>query len=108
MTVIPDRYDFPIYRGASFYETITIDKDLTNCSVAMSITKQPKGDSLLLLSTSNGKITLNASQGKIYINLSAAETQALLWRRGKYEIAITNNSTGIVDIILQGFAIVEE
>jgi hypothetical protein len=108
MTVIPDQYNFPIYRGASFYETITIDKDLTNCSVTMSITKQPKGDPLLFLSTSNGKITLDASQGKIYINLSATETQSLLWRKGKYEIVIINDSTGVVDIILQGFAIVEE
>jgi hypothetical protein len=109
MTVIPDRYNFTIWKGGTFYESITVYTDeagsvprnLTGSSIRMKITRQPKGDTLLDLSTSNGKITTDPTNGKIFINLTAEETAALKWKQGYYELSITDNPN--VDVILHGY-----
>lgn len=75
MTVIPDRYNFTIWKGGTFYESITVYTDeagsvprnLTGSSIRMKITRQPKGDTLLDLSTSNGKITTDPTSGKFLL-----------------------------------------
>ena len=109
MTLIPDKYNFSIWRGATFYETLTIYngstvRDLTNSSVTMTITKQPKGDILYGPLTSNptNGITLDASKGIIYVSIEASATSNFLWKSGYYELSITDNLNNVVDVILHG------
>jgi hypothetical protein len=115
MTLIPDTYDFTIWQGASFYETLTVYSDagttirnLSNCTVTMNVTKQPKGDLLIALSTSNGKITLDGPNGIIRLALSASDTSNIQWKRGYYEISIVDNGNNITDIIMYGNITVEK
>ena len=109
MTVIPDRYNFTIWKGGTFYESITVYTDdagsvprnLTGSLIRMKITRQPKGGVLIDLSTTNGKITTDPTSGKIFISLTAEETAALKWKQGYYELSITDDPT--VDVILHGY-----
>jgi hypothetical protein len=113
MTVIPDQYDFTIWEGGTFYESITVHTDgagstprnLTGCTITMKITKRPKGTSFFTLSNNSSvdaltHISTDNANGKIYITLTATETEGLKWKNAFYELTITSGTT--VDPILYG------
>jgi hypothetical protein len=116
MTLIPDSYDFTVWRGASFYESLVVYTDsgstprnLSNCSISMIIRKRPKGDVLYTLNTSNGKIIItNATGGAFNLAISSTDTAGFQCKSGYYEILITDSSNSITDAILHGNVTVRE
>lgn len=56
---------------------------------------------LLEASTENGKFEVTPLEGKFMLVLSAAETSAIDWRRGKYDIELESPG-GVVTRLLHG------
>lgn len=107
MTFEPDRYDFVIRKGTTFYHTITFYQDasrtqpfdLTGYSASLII--EDKGVVLKTLDTSSGGITLGDVLGTIDISIPLSDVNALTWKRGQYQLTITNTS-GLTDPLLWG------
>jgi hypothetical protein len=116
MTLIPDSYDFTVWRGASFYESLvvytdsgTTPRDLSTCSISMVIRRKPKGDILYTLNTSNGKIIItNATGGAFNLTINNTDTDGFKWKSGYYDIIITDSGNNVVDAILHGNVMVKE
>lgn len=113
MTIIPDQYNFTIWEGGTFYESITVNtsasgstpRNLTGCTITMKITKRPKGTLLMTLCNDgvfdpSVRISTDNANGKIYITITAGETAQLKWKNAFYELTIDDGST--VDPILYG------
>lgn len=106
MSIEPGNYDFKIYQGATFSRVITWKDesgalvDLTGYSARMQIRKKIDGDSIIELTTSNGRITLGGAAGTITLNISATDTAALL-SNGVYDLELVA-SGNIVTRLLEG------
>jgi hypothetical protein len=103
MSITPARYNFQVWRGATFRKTLTLhegDKnapviDLTGYSATMPITS---GATTLLLDNVSG-ITLG--DGTIDLYISDETTAAISWKLGSYKLFLENPS-GEKDILLYG------
>ena len=78
--------------------------DLTGCSAKMMI-RDPAGVLLLELSMDNGRLV--AGDGRIVITLTAAETAAITWTKGRYDLELTM-SNGDVTRWAEGEAVVSQ
>lgn len=110
MSLMPDRYDFTIWRGATFRNTLTLytaesttspPRDLTGYTALLEIYDQPQGNLLVSLTDTDG-ITLGDDAGTIELYLSASDTDTLTWEAGVYELSITAPGPGDTDILLFG------
>lgn len=101
MTVIPDKYQFTIWKGGTFHERLTLYTDssrttprnLTGYTANLKI--KPKNSSVVNIS---GVIT--AASGIIDFTMSASTTEALTWKGAPYELSITSGS--VTDVLLHG------
>lgn len=76
--------------------------DLTGCHARMHVRDVLESPTVLLeLSTANGRIALGGVAGTITLLLTAAETAAITWAQGVYDIEIVF-ATGEVRRLLQG------
>ncbi len=78
--------------------------DLTGFSAKMMI-RDPAGVLLLELSMDNGRLV--AGDGRIVITLTAAETAAITWTKGRYDLELTM-SNGDVTRWAEGEAVVSQ
>jgi hypothetical protein len=76
--------------------------DMTGCSAQMMV-RDAAGALLLDLSTANGRLVFG--DGRIVITLTAAETAAITWTKGVYDLELTM-SNGEVTRWAQGDAVV--
>ena len=101
-------YNFVIEQGATL-DKIFVWKDstgtvipLTGYTAKMQIRHTVGSSTILLdLSTLNGRIILTASTGQIRLLVSATDTSAITWQRGKYDLELVS-STGVVTRLLYG------
>jgi len=76
--------------------TPALPVDLTGCSARMQVRSElPSPEVLLELTTDNGRIELGGTNGEITLKLSAAETAALTWERGKYDLEIVHSDASV-------------
>lgn len=106
------QYDFVILQGATFSSVFTVKTgagvawNLTGWTARMTIKDSKGGTTLLSLTTSNSRITLGGSAGTVTLTITAADTAALTWTRGVYDLELVNGST--VYRILEGVITVNE
>ena len=101
-------YDFVIEQGATLDKSF-IWKDstgtvinLSGYTARMQIRPTAVASTVLLeLTTLNNRIIITAGQGKIQLLVSAADTSAITWQRGKYDLELVS-STGVVTRLLSG------
>jgi len=91
-------FTLQIPKGATFDVTLTwknadrTPKNLTGYTAKLQVRESIGSTLLLEMSTSNGKIILGGAAGTIQLLLSAAETAALTWDEGIYDLFITGPS----------------
>lgn len=101
-------YDFVIEQGATLDKTF-VWKDSTGTVINLSgytarmQIRQTVGSSTILLelTTLNNRIIITPGQGKIQLLVAAADTGAITWQRGKYDLELVS-STGVVTRLLYG------
>lgn len=105
-------YNITIEQGADFDLLMTWKDaagtpiDLTGFSARMQCRASLADATLLLdLTTANGHIVLGGTAGTIRLLLTAAETAALTWTRGIYDLELVS-SAGIVTRLLSGSIVV--
>lgn len=100
------QHDFEIKQGATFTRTLTISDDgtarnLTGYTARMSIRRGANdATELLSMTTGNARIAIIALSGVVTLTLTAAETAALTWLRGVYDLELVSGT--IVTRILEG------
>ena len=88
-------YDFVIEQGATLDKTF-VWKDstgtvinLTGYTARMQIRQSVSSTAFLLeLTTLNNRIIITAGEGKIRLLVAAADTGAITWQRGKYDLEL--------------------
>lgn len=76
--------------------------DLTGYTARMQIRDSANGATVLTeLTTVNGKITLGGAAGTVTLALTAAQTAALTWVWGRYDLEMVS-AGGLVDRLLEG------
>ena len=101
-------YDLVIEQGATLNKSF-VWKDstgtpinLTSYTARMQIRPSVGSSEVLLeLTTLNGRITITGSEGKIQLNVSAADTAAITWQRGKSDLELVS-APGVVTRLLSG------
>lgn len=107
MSLVPARYNFTVYQGATFYKRLTLQVDgviqpVAGYTVSIPIKTGPDGTTLLTLdNVTNGGVTLEAEPGTIDLFILSNVTESLTWRTGYYELFITD-LTPKTDILLSG------
>lgn len=104
-------YDFYIEKDRTFLSTMQVfDKttgtalDLTNYSIKMEIRASAGSTVLFTFSTVAGNITINnISQGIFSLSLTPAESKALSFTKGSYDLIFSNTITGTVTEIIEGY-----
>lgn len=64
--------------------------DVTGWSAAMQVRTEPGGALLASLSSDSGEIVLGGTAGTIRLLVAATVTAAWAWRRGVYDLLLTN------------------
>lgn len=112
MSLVPVRYTFTIYQGATFYKRIFFEVEgvlqpLEEHFAELVVKAEPEGEVLKKL-TSNGEgIVLGGTQGTIDITFTAAETKNFPKEWGEsvvYSLFLTDEqlSPERIDVILRG------
>jgi len=95
------------YSGTGIMTTFPVT-DLTGYTADLQVRAAPGSPTVLIeLSTTNGGITLDPTTGTVTLNVSAAQTAALAWSQGVYDLLLTS-STGFVTRLAQGNVIVTQ
>lgn len=106
MTTAPGTYDFTIYQGATFSRVLTWKDEndtainLTGYTARMQIRQRITGDTLIALTTENGRIALGGSAGTVTLTISASDTAAIT-TDGVYDLELVSGSE-VVTRLLQG------
>jgi hypothetical protein len=88
-------------------QSTQLPMDLSNCIAKMQVRSKP-GDQVVLLeySTANAKITLDTAAGTVTVLIAPADTTTFTtvpeWRRGVYDLVITNTVTNAVTMLARG------
>lgn len=110
MTLLPDRLKLTCWQGATFRTRLTVYTDdgvtlrnLTGYTAEMIIREEPKNPTVLMtLSSGLGTIVLGGTAGTIDLLISAADTAALTWQVGHYDLTITAPGPGDTDALVYG------
>jgi hypothetical protein len=103
------KYNIRIEQGATFALPITwragnpaVAVNLTGCTARMHVRRALSASEILLsLTTENGRIVLGGLAGTVVLALTAAETAAIDWAHGVYDLEIVFG-TGVVRRLLVG------
>lgn len=110
MSVQPAKYDFQIWKGATFNRRLTYlsagtgsnPENLTGYTALLEIRNVPEAVTpLFTLSTINSRIILGGSTGTIDLIISAADTATLSWKGGVYDLILTSGGA-VATALLQG------
>lgn len=93
------RYDIKIEQGALYTRTVAVQnsdgtaRNLTGFSAKMHF-RRFKGDATALLSLVTGSgITINGPLGLVTFTISTAQTTAITWATGVYDLKIIDGSS---------------
>lgn len=99
----PAKLKFTIYQGATFRRRLTWKApsgapiDLTGCSARMQVRPSVASPIVLLgLSSDNGRIALGGASGTIELHLSAADTAAIAWDAGVFDLEVEDAAGDVV------------
>lgn len=100
----PAKLKFTIYQGATFPKRLTWKSgpvsapvDLTGCTARMQVRSSVDSPIVLLsLTTENGGIALGGTAGTIDLYVSAADTAAITWRSGVWDLEIVHPGGDVV------------
>lgn len=102
------QYDFEIEQGATaiwpfvWKDSTGAPVNLTGYTARMQVRQSTSAtDVLLSATTENGKLLIDPLLGKTTLGLSATETAALAWRKGKYDLELVSPA-GVVTRLLYG------
>ncbi len=100
-------YNFVCEQGATFEKVLTLRDadgelyDFTGCSARMQVRKDPKAtETLISLTTENGRLTLGGAAGTIEFFIEADDTSAIA-RDGVYDLEV-ETAGGYVYRVLKG------
>lgn len=112
----PFKKSIKIYQGQDLDDLSTwkagtpaVPVDLTGCTARMQI--RPSVDSsdvLLELTTANNRIVLGGVDGTINLLLTAAETSAITWLAGTYDLEIIMSTGKIRRLMYGGVSVSKE
>jgi tRNA threonylcarbamoyladenosine modification (KEOPS) complex Pcc1 subunit len=110
--VNPGRYNLTVYKGTTFdlkpvWKIGGVPVILENYSADMQVRYASDAPSIIELSTSNGRITIDSAYGRINLHISAADTTPLPAGVYQYDLNLTNTVDGTVYKILEGAFIVK-
>lgn len=98
-------------QGDSFSYTFTLKSDgelvdFTNCTAVLQVRvkfgkDEPTLPALLTLADASGLI-LGGTAGTITINLTPTQTQDAAFSRARFQLRVTDTTTGVVATVLQG------
>ncbi len=98
--------DLIINQGSTLEHVVSVQNsngtafDLTGYTVALKARPTVESSTVLIdLSTANGKIVVSGLAGQITLNMTNAETSALTWRTGYYDMEITNSGGKVTRLI---------
>lgn len=105
-------YDLYIEQGATLSLPI-VWKDsegavinITGYTARMQVRQSVNSSTILLSATTeNGKLVIDGANGKVTISLPAADTAAITWLAGVYDLELVS-SGGVVTRLLQGSVVV--
>lgn len=84
-------------------------KDLTDYTARMSIKDEVGGTELLSLTTENGRITIDTLTSTVTLLLDAADTAAIDWVSGIYDLELVSpDATEVVKALMSGTVTVVE
>jgi hypothetical protein len=102
------QYDFQIEQGATLRKPIVwkdgtgVVVNLTGYTAKMQVRRSVASEEVLLeLSTDNGRIGITPLDGQVELIFSAATTESIDWRRGKYDLELTD-ADGTVTRLIEG------
>lgn len=102
--VLPAKYIFTIWRGATFRKRLRLTSDGTPWDLSeytgtlVIFANREATSPLLTLTTENNGITLD-DEGNIELFISASVTETLTWNHGIYELKIVEPGEDIDDTI---------
>lgn len=92
-----------ILQGETFSKVVTwkagtpaVPVDLTGCTARMQVRAAvDAADVLLELTTENGRILIGGLAGTVTLRLTAAETAAITWPRGVYDLEVVHADASV-------------
>lgn len=97
--------DYSAYTSGGYLQYKT-PVDLAGFTARMSIKDDVGGTELLRLDTTNGRITLDNAAKTIALSISAADTAAITWLEGVYDLELVSGS-GVVSLVMSGSVAVD-
>lgn len=101
-------YDFEIEQGADklkpfvWKDSNGTPVNLSNYTARLQVRKSVSAtDVLFEMSTANNRISIVAADGKVILAFKHADTSALTWKQGKYDLELTSGD-GTRTRLLQG------
>lgn len=89
------QYDFTIEQGATFVRSFVWKADdgtpvnLTGYTARMQVRQGYSAqDALLEATTENGRLQIVGASGQVTLTLTAEDTGAIDWRRGRYDLEL--------------------
>lgn len=102
------QYNFTIEQGATFVLPIVKKDgtgspvDFTSYQARMQVRQSPGAEPVLLeATTENNRLQIDGPHGKVTIVLSALDTEAITWRRGRYDLEMVAPD-GTVTRLIEG------
>ena len=102
------KYDFTIEQGATTTKPFVwksgdgVPVDISGYDVRMQVRRSvSSSDVLLAADTGNGRFQVDGPNGKFTLVLSAADTSAITWTTGVYDIELEDGD-GVVTRLLMG------
>jgi hypothetical protein len=106
MSLRPARYNFSIWKGATFRKQLTLlqpdstPRDLTGYTGNLIIRLKPEDTPLLELTNANGGMSFQPG-GIIILRVESTVTESLSWSSGIYDLLITGLDS-ITEVLLYG------
>lgn len=98
--------DYKAYTSGGYVQFNT-PTDMNGYTARMSIKDKIGGTVLLSLTTENGRISLDNAAKTITLTITAADTAAITWKKGVYDLELVSTSD-VVTKLLSGSVSVEQ
>lgn len=114
MTVPAKGIKLTIYQGATYRKRFRwiaggVPVDLTGCTARMQVREDiDSTTALLTLTTGNGDIDLGGIDGTIDLLISAADTEAIYWDGGVWDLEIVHPDMTVTRIAMGSVSVSKE
>jgi len=106
-------YDIEVYQGEKWAMTVYAKDDndapltLTGYTAKMDVRPGPGGDLLLHMETGGQGITITGAAGQIDLELTSAQTAALAFEKGRYDLFIVSSGGDPTPLFRGDFAVTQ-